>query len=113
MGEAALRTKFFSHVQGKFQHRKLRAQVLDAERSCEQLDRLKTVGESHLWPPELREWPNKAELQVAPFEGAKTPWDEILERNELQDPEYCASRLIDLLTHLRAVHIYCLHCGCH
>merc|ERR1712014_550375 len=39
--------------------------------------------------------------------------DELLERNELQDPEYCASRLIDLLTHLRTVHIYCLHCGCH
>eukprot|EP00401_Gymnodinium_catenatum_P065750 CAMPEP_0117570024 /NCGR_PEP_ID=MMETSP0784-20121206/58973_1 /TAXON_ID=39447 /ORGANISM="" /LENGTH=353 /DNA_ID=CAMNT_0005368041 /DNA_START=83 /DNA_END=1140 /DNA_ORIENTATION=- len=111
--ERELRERFFSHVQGKFQHRRLRQQVLGAERSCEQLDRLMDVAESELWPPELRELPNKAELQVSAFEGAKTAWDELLERKELEDPEYCACRLVDLLTHLRTVHVYCLHCGCH
>eukprot|EP00927_Polykrikos_kofoidii_P077771 TRINITY_DN74684_c0_g1_i1.p1 TRINITY_DN74684_c0_g1~~TRINITY_DN74684_c0_g1_i1.p1 ORF type:complete len:335 (-),score=63.83 TRINITY_DN74684_c0_g1_i1:152-1156(-) len=112
--EAALRAKFFTHVQGKFQHRKLRQQVFSAERSCEQLDRLKKIGESDLWAPEFREeYPGKSEMQVAAFEGAKTTWDEVLERKELDCPEYCASRLLDLLTHLRTVHIYCLHCGCH
>merc|ERR1712118_472799 len=46
-------------------------------------------------------------------EGMKTHWEEMLERPELDDPEFCAARLIDLLTHLRATHVYCLHCGCH
>mmetsp|Transcript_90757 Transcript_90757/g.174190 ORF Transcript_90757/g.174190 Transcript_90757/m.174190 type:complete len:368 (+) Transcript_90757:100-1203(+) len=111
--EAALKAQYLSRAYGKFQHRKLRKQVLSAERSCEQLDQAKDLPESDLWPPELRELPNKEELQMAPFEGAKTAWDELLERNELDDPEHCACRLVALLTHLRTVHVYCLHCGCH
>jgi len=111
--EAALRAKYFAHFQGRFQHRRLRTQVKSAERSCEMLDSSRGIGPSDLWPPELRELPNKAELQVPAFEGAKTAWDELLERCELDDPEYCATRLVDLLTHLRTVHVYCLHCGCH
>mmetsp|Transcript_23432 Transcript_23432/g.51803 ORF Transcript_23432/g.51803 Transcript_23432/m.51803 type:complete len:347 (+) Transcript_23432:141-1181(+) len=111
--EAALKVKFLSQVQGKFQHRKLRRQVICAEKACEQLDRARDMDESDLWPPEMRELPNKVELQIPAFEGAKTAWDELMERNELEDSEYCANRLVDLLTHLRAVHVYCLHCGCH
>lgn len=111
--EAALKAQYLSRAYGKFQHRRLRKQVLSAERSCEHLDQAKGLPESDLWPPELRELPNKEELQMAPFEGAKTAWDELLERNELDDPEHCACRLVALLTHLRTVHVYCLHCGCH
>lgn len=110
--EAMLKAKYMSHMQGKYFHRRLRRQVLDAERSCEHLDRAKGVTDSELWPPEFREFPNKAEMQVAAFEGARTEWDEMLERGELDSSEYCASRLVDLLTHLRTVHVYCLHCGC-
>mmetsp|Transcript_104564 Transcript_104564/g.300612 ORF Transcript_104564/g.300612 Transcript_104564/m.300612 type:complete len:647 (-) Transcript_104564:73-2013(-) len=112
--EAKLRAKYLGFVQGKYQHRQLRQQIFAAERSCEHLDRLKDIGESELWPPEFREeFPNKEALQVPAFEGATTAWDEVLERNELESPEYCASRVVDLLTHLRIVHLYCLHCGCH
>merc|ERR1712039_286291 len=112
--EAELRAKYFTNMHGKYDHRRLRGQVLAAEKSCEHLDRLKSIEESELWPPQFREhFPNKAEMQVAPFEGAKTPWDELLLRNELHDPQHCANRLVDLLTHLRTVHLYCLYCGCH
>merc|ERR1719197_1053470 len=88
---------------------------MDGERACEQLDRNKGVEESELWPPILRENPNREETTLATYrlDGEKAAWEKLLERPELDDPEYCASRLVDLLTHLRAVHVYCLHCGCH
>jgi len=112
--EAALRHKFLNQMQGRYQHRRLRSQVLNAERTCEQLDRRGGLGESELWPPELRELQfNKAEMEVAKVEGAPTAWEELLARAELDSREVCSSRLVDLLTHLRMVHVYCLHCGCH
>ncbi|CAE7394974.1 unnamed protein product [Symbiodinium sp. CCMP2456] len=117
--EAALRLRYCSGLRLRFSTKKMREQVRAAERSVEHLDRNCGLAESSLWPPEstqaardLEEEVQKAR-QTEPWPGAA---NELLvdynERLELNDPQMALQRLLELLTHLRAVHRYCLFCGC-
>ena len=117
--EAALRLRYCSGLRLRFSTKKMREQVRAAERSVEHLDRNCGLGESPLWPPESTQAARDLEEEVAKARQTE-PWpgaaNELLpdynERNELNDPQMALQRLLELLTHLRAVHRYCLFCGC-
>lgn len=105
--------------QVKFTTRKVRGYVFAAERSVEHLDRQKGLPESLLWPPEstqaardLEEEVNRAR-QTELYPGqANEMLPDYRERLELNDPGLALQRLLELMTHLRTVHLYCLYCGC-
>ena len=99
--EAALRTEFESGVKAKHMARRVRDCVLTAERSVEHCDRASGFPNSELWPPKSR---------------VNTRTEEDIDRDqirpELDSQNVALERLLDLLTHLRTVHRYCLYCGC-
>eukprot|EP00435_Cladocopium_sp_Y103_P043466 s74_g12.t1 len=103
----------------KFTTRKVRGYVFAAERSVEHLDRQKGLPESLLWPPEstqaardLEEEVNRAR-QTELYPGqANEMLPDYRERLELNEPGLALQRLLELMTHLRTVHLYCLYCGC-
>ncbi|CAE7224247.1 unnamed protein product [Symbiodinium sp. CCMP2592] len=117
--EAALRLRYCSGLRLRFSTKKMREQVRAAERSVEHLDRNCGLAESFLWPPESTQAARDLEEEVAKARQTE-PWpgaaNELLpdynERSELNDPQMALQRLLELLTHLRAVHRYCLFCGC-
>ena len=117
--EAALRLRYCSGLRARFTTRKMREHVRSAERSVEHLDRNAGLPESPLWPPESTQAARDVEEEVAKARQTE-PWpgaaNELLpdynERAELNDPPVALQRLLELLTHLRAVHRYCLFCGC-
>mmetsp|Transcript_6915 Transcript_6915/g.14974 ORF Transcript_6915/g.14974 Transcript_6915/m.14974 type:complete len:415 (-) Transcript_6915:65-1309(-) len=69
----------------------LRVSVLDAERACEHLDRLRGFPFSRLWPDRRRvsTTPNARNIQA------------------VDKAKHCTARYLDLLLHLRAVHRFC------
>eukprot|EP00746_Dinoflagellata_sp_MGD_P019612 gnl/MRDRNA2_/MRDRNA2_145581_c0_seq1.p1 gnl/MRDRNA2_/MRDRNA2_145581_c0~~gnl/MRDRNA2_/MRDRNA2_145581_c0_seq1.p1 ORF type:complete len:360 (-),score=62.96 gnl/MRDRNA2_/MRDRNA2_145581_c0_seq1:117-1067(-) len=91
--EAALHEEFTSGLKAKMNKKRVRSQVLLAERTTEHCDRAAGFTKSDLWPPEEGQ------------HGSK-------KRSELNDPICAVPRLLDLITHLRTVHRYCLYCGC-
>eukprot|EP00931_Biecheleriopsis_adriatica_P009654 TRINITY_DN110716_c0_g1_i1.p1 TRINITY_DN110716_c0_g1~~TRINITY_DN110716_c0_g1_i1.p1 ORF type:complete len:329 (-),score=89.49 TRINITY_DN110716_c0_g1_i1:41-994(-) len=117
--EAALRKQYFSGLRAKFEGRKVRGYVRGAERSVEHLDRNAGLPESPLWPPESTQAARDLEEEVAKARQTE-PWpgaaNELLpdynERAELNDPALAIQRLLELMTHLRTVHLYCVYCGC-
>lgn len=117
--EAALRLRYCSGLRLRFSTKKMREHVRAAERSVEHLDRNMGLAESFLWPPESTQSARDLEEEVAKARQTE-PWpgaaNELLpdynERPELNDPQMALQRLLELLTHLRAVHRYCLFCGC-
>ncbi|CAE7405978.1 unnamed protein product [Symbiodinium natans] len=117
--EAALRLRYEGGLRLRFSTRKMREHVRAAERSVEHLDRNAGMTESPLWPPESTQAAREVEEEVAKARQTE-PWpgaaNELLpnynERLELNDPALALQRLLELLTHLRAVHRYCLFCGC-
>jgi len=111
--EASLRQEFTKGVKARHSQRRVRAQVLAAERSTEHCDRNVDLPESELWPPESRLAAGAAEQQLQEWLGDDPSRAESFrERPELDDPSAALARLLDLLTHLRTVHRYCLYCGC-
>eukprot|EP00928_Gymnodinium_smaydae_P006317 TRINITY_DN12230_c0_g1_i1.p1 TRINITY_DN12230_c0_g1~~TRINITY_DN12230_c0_g1_i1.p1 ORF type:complete len:402 (-),score=97.67 TRINITY_DN12230_c0_g1_i1:185-1390(-) len=106
--EAALRQQFSAGQSARFHFRRVRKQVIEAERSVEHCDRGAGLPESDLWPPPPPPPPPPLENPLP--DCAVAPPAE--ERAELDDPVLCAGRLALLLTHLRTVHRYCLFCGC-
>eukprot|EP00933_Yihiella_yeosuensis_P018648 TRINITY_DN15239_c0_g2_i1.p1 TRINITY_DN15239_c0_g2~~TRINITY_DN15239_c0_g2_i1.p1 ORF type:complete len:318 (+),score=63.26 TRINITY_DN15239_c0_g2_i1:112-1065(+) len=117
--EAALTKQFFTGQRVRFERRKVRGQVRCAERSVEHCDRNQGLSESELWPPESRQAARDLEaevLQARLTELYPGQADEALpnydERAELDDPKVAIVRLLELMTHLRTVHLYCLYCGC-
>ncbi|CAK0863607.1 unnamed protein product [Prorocentrum cordatum] len=120
--EAALRRQFAGRVAARLAGRRLRGQVRAAERSVEHCDRGAGLAESGLWPPESRRAGREAEEEARAareraeragvLPGLEPELPNFDERPELDDPEAAMARLLDLVTHLRTVHLYCLHCGC-
>ncbi|CAK9059562.1 unnamed protein product [Durusdinium trenchii] len=117
--EQALRRQYCGGLRARFATRKVRGQVFAAERSVEHLDRQKGLPESPLWPPESTQAARDLEEEVAKARQTE-PWpgaaNELLpdyqERLELNNPGLAIQRLLELMTHLRTVHLYCLFCGC-
>merc|ERR1711862_600894 len=102
-----------SKVKAKHLFRRVRCHVLAAERAVEQCDCTAGYPESELWPPELRVEAGAAEQAVEIWAGnSDTQPQDFEERPELDHPATAVARLLDLLTHLRTVHLYCLFCGC-
>lgn len=117
--EAALKKQFSIGLRARFEWRKVRGQVRAAERSVEHCDRNAGLPESELWPPEARQAAREAEEEAAKnihseafFGAAEATRPNYDERPELDDPNAAMARLLDLMTHLRTVHLYCLYCGC-
>eukprot|EP00933_Yihiella_yeosuensis_P050371 TRINITY_DN4816_c2_g1_i1.p1 TRINITY_DN4816_c2_g1~~TRINITY_DN4816_c2_g1_i1.p1 ORF type:complete len:331 (+),score=70.34 TRINITY_DN4816_c2_g1_i1:79-1071(+) len=87
--EAALHREFSDGLKAKHSLHQVYNQVLAAERSTEHCDRAAGLSQNDLWPPRASR----------------------SEANSKQ-PEALIARLLQLLTHLRTVHRYCLYCGC-
>ncbi|CAE8704321.1 unnamed protein product, partial [Polarella glacialis] len=117
--EAALRKHFFIGLRARFEGRKVRYMVRSAERSVEHCDRNSGLPEGELWPPESRQAARELEEEAAkaratePFPGAvDATLPNYAERPELDNPGIAIVRLLQLMTHLRTVHLYCIYCGC-
>lgn len=120
--EAALRRQFAGRVAARLTGRRLRGQVRAAERSVEHCDRGAGGAESGLWPPESRRAGREAEEEARAardraeragvLPGLEPEMPNFDERPELDDPGAAMARLLELVTHLRTVHLYCIHCGC-
>lgn len=112
--EAALLKEYANNVKAKHSMKRVRSQVLAAERSIEQCDRGAGYPESELWPPELRLEAGAAERAVVEHTGRPDTSQPqgFDERPELEHPATAFARLLDLITHLRTVHRYCMYCGC-
>eukprot|EP00746_Dinoflagellata_sp_MGD_P083464 gnl/MRDRNA2_/MRDRNA2_33227_c0_seq1.p1 gnl/MRDRNA2_/MRDRNA2_33227_c0~~gnl/MRDRNA2_/MRDRNA2_33227_c0_seq1.p1 ORF type:complete len:353 (+),score=84.43 gnl/MRDRNA2_/MRDRNA2_33227_c0_seq1:157-1215(+) len=111
--EAALHVEFTTGLKAKLNRKKVRSQVLAAERSTEHCDRAAGFPESDLWPPESRLEAGALHETVIPLDTDPIPRPQTFEdRPELDHPHSAVPRLVELLTHLRTVHRYCLYCGC-
>lgn len=100
--EFALRQEFADAVKAKYLAKRIRLQVLNAERSAENCDRSAGFPASDLWPPQSRPQNDASRVEGIDMES----------RPELEQLRYGLDRLLELLTHLRTVHRYCLYCGC-
>ncbi|CAJ1341694.1 unnamed protein product [Effrenium voratum] len=117
--EEALTRQYSSGLRARFATFKVRNYVKAAERAVEHLDRQKELPESPLWPPESTQAARDLEEEVAKARQTE-PWpgaaNELLpdyqERAELNDAALAIQRLLELMTHLRTVHLYCIYCGC-
>jgi len=106
--EAALHVEFTRGVKAVHFAQRVRSQVRMAERSVEHCDRGAGFPESDLWPPASRLNAGAIEQVIEPQPGN----DAMHQRPDLEHARDASSRLLELLTHLRTVHRYCLYCGC-
>eukprot|EP00747_Dinoflagellata_sp_TGD_P219690 gnl/TRDRNA2_/TRDRNA2_91771_c0_seq1.p1 gnl/TRDRNA2_/TRDRNA2_91771_c0~~gnl/TRDRNA2_/TRDRNA2_91771_c0_seq1.p1 ORF type:complete len:389 (+),score=50.54 gnl/TRDRNA2_/TRDRNA2_91771_c0_seq1:77-1243(+) len=102
--EKTMQQNFRSRMSAMHALTAIRQTIIRAERLVKTLDdkHKPRLPPSDLWPPEYD--PVTGMQMTLPGAAKRRP--------ELDDQEYATTRVVDILTYLRSVHLYCIFCEC-